>query len=168
MANASVHVSAARKDRSLLPAKAPKKLRVDVVLTLWRRMIDTAVADAKRTKFGLPTDGAIMARLWLEEFRPAQDNKDDWGRSLACACSCLGLDVEAERKRLLGDIDAHLHQVYVDYIRAHRYARRAALLTCAGVNTAVQRQYVMPLVDERDYEDVAGVEHPDPPARRAA
>jgi hypothetical protein len=132
------------------------------VLKFWRWLINSAAADAKRTHHGLPTDAAILARWWIEEHKPTQANREEWERSLDCACSWLGVDPVAERKKLLAEIDDHLRAAYDDHVRTTVYLRRAAVLTCAGYPTAVARQCVLPLVSEPDYEHVAGVDHPDP------
>lgn len=164
MAGPSVHIDAARTDRSLV-AKAParKRTKADPVLLMWRRLIESAVADAKRTRYGLPTYSAILARWWIEEHKPKQSEAEDWERSFECACSWLKLDVDAERKLLLAQIDDCLRESLLEYARSEVYVRRAAVLSCAGVPTAIARQYVLPVVSIADYEQVAGIEHGDPP-----
>lgn len=132
------------------------------MLKFWRWMINSAVADAKRTAYGLPTDAAILARWWIEEHRPKQSDREEWERSFECACSWLGLDAKAERERLVIELDAHVFAAYREHVRTTVYQRRAAVLTCAGMPTAIARQNVLPLVSETDYEHVAGIEHGDP------
>src|ERR1700752_5181153 len=107
-----VQTDAARTDRSLNQPAAPKKLRKDPQLLFWRRMIESAVADAKRTRNGLPTDIAIMAKLWIVEYRPTQEDREGWMLSFACACHWLDLDPDAERQKRLDEINAALHEAY--------------------------------------------------------
>ena len=161
----SVAIEAAKCDRSLV-GKAPgrRRVRVDPQLLFWRRMIDGAVHDAKRTHAGMPTALAISSRLWIEEFRPSQSDRDQWETSFACACSWLSLNVEEERKRCLEAIEVALMESYRTHVRQAAYQLRAAVLTCAGIATTIGRCYVLPLVAETDYETVAGVDHPDPAA----
>ena len=160
----SVKIDAAKTNRSLVsqaPSSRPQ-LQANPHLLLWRKLIDSAVHDAKKTFAGIPTDRAIAARWWLEEFKPKQSERNEWERSFECACGWLGLDPAQERLRLLEDIDHELQIAYADHVRSVVYLRRAAVLTCAGVPTAVGRQYALPLVNELDFEDIAGVEHPEP------
>lgn len=125
-------------------------------------MIRGAVADAKRTRYGLPTDAAILARWWIEEHQPRQADKEEWERCFECACSWLSLEPGKERKRLLEEVDAALQLAYLEHVRSTVYLRRAAVLSCAGMPTAIARHYELPLVSEADYEHVAGVDHADP------
>lgn len=165
MAMFAVQVDAAKTDRRLTSA-APAKRRAmpDPSLLFWRRMIDSAVADAKRTECGIPTDRAILQRWWIEEFKPTQQQRDEWELSFECCCGWLNLDAARERVRLLGMIDAASREAYDLHVRTVVYRRRAAVLTCAGITTAIARQYVLPLVSENEYEDVAGIDRDDPPA----
>ena len=172
MAGPSVQTTASRSNRSLAAsAERPaerKKLSPNPVLLFWRHMIKSAVADAKRTAFGLPTDGAILARIWIEEHKPKQENREEWERSFECACVWLELDVDAERKRLVAEIEASWQEQALHLLRCNVYVRRASVLTCAqtmvfeGEPVAIGRQFVLPLVSAGDYETVAGVEHGDP------
>jgi len=166
MSRVTVQISAAKTDRSLV-ANAPARRSVmpDPQLLFWRRLIDSAVADATRTLAGMPTDSAILSRWWIEEHQPKQSDRNDWERSFECACGWLKLDAETERKRLVLLIDEMLQQSYNEFVRANLYLRRAAVLTCAGVPIAIDKQYQLPLVSTTDYEQVAGIEHGDPPPR---
>lgn len=158
-----VHVEAAKTNRSLVDrAPVKRRVRVDPQLLFWRRMIDSAVADAVRTKNGLPTDLAIMQRYWIEDFRPPQSDKDEWERSFECACSFLNMDAAVERKRLVAEIDATLLDAYRQHVRSWVYVRKAAVMQCAGVDVTIAKARLLPLVSEHDYEDVAGIEHGDP------
>jgi hypothetical protein len=139
-----VHMEAERTNRSLTQAPEPKKMTGDPALLFWRRLIESAVADAKRTKFGLPTDTAILARYWIAEDRPTQENKDEWERSFECACQWLDLDTNAERQARLKEIDEALAHSYKEYASKVTYVRRAAVLACAGKPTAIARQYIPP------------------------
>lgn len=159
----TVQISAAKTNRSLVnQAPSRPQLKADPPLKFWRLLINTAVHDAKKTFAGIPTDKAIAARWWLEEHKPKQSDREAWSTSFECACSWLGLDVDEERRRLLEEIDRELRLAYADHVRTVVYLRRAAVLTCAGMPTAVGKQFVLGLVSELDYEDVAGVEHPVP------
>ena len=80
-----VQIDAAKTNRSLVTAApARRRVRIDPQLLFWRRMIDHAIADAKRVAYGLPTDAAILARWWIEEHRPPQKDCCDWERSFHC------------------------------------------------------------------------------------
>ena len=163
MSGLKVHIDAAKSNRSLVAgAPAKRKQAANPVLKLWRWMINSAVADAKRTKFGLPTDGAIHARWWLEEHHPKPSDKDEWERSFAACCSWLDEDEDALRKKLLEEIETVLHNAYMDFLRAYVYQRRAAVLSCAGIPTAIAKHYMLPMVSQADYETIAGIEHGDP------
>lgn len=163
MPGPQVKIDAATTNRSLLKSTSSRpQLKADPPLKFWRLLINTAVHEAKKTLAGIPTDRAIAARWWLEEHRPKESDKAAWRTSFACACSWLGLDAEVERKRLIGEIEAHLLCAYKEHVLQVVYVRRAAVLTCAGMPTAIGRQFVLGLVSEADYEDVAGIEHPEP------
>ncbi len=135
-------------------------------LRFWDRLIQTAVADAKRTYAGMPTDNAILQRNWIER-RTAETDRTDWERSFECACQWLGLDPETERKRLLTEINDSLVQTLVLHAGSVVYQRSAAVLSCAtGVPRRIGRQFVLALVSEAEYELIAGINLPDPPPRR--
>lgn len=167
-----VHVDAASTNRSLADraqrnSKRPlvingQQAYCDPKLLFWRRYIDHAVDDAKRTVHGLPSDLAILARWWLSENRPTPDQKDEWECSFAAGCGWLNLDVEEERARLLAEIDEALRNALEAHARGYLYVRRAHVLTCAGMPTAIAGRYVLPLVAKAEYDDVAGTDHPDP------
>jgi hypothetical protein len=164
MSRPIVQVDAARRNRSLIASASPRpRLSADPVLLAWRRLIDSAVADAKRTRNGLPTANAILARWWIEEHKPKPADAVDWERSFECACSWLGLNAGDERKRLLLTIDAALKDACLNWAQCEVYQLRAEVLSCAGVPTSIARQLVLPLVAEDEYEDVAGVDRDDPP-----
>lgn len=146
------------------------------MLLVYRRLIDTAVTEAKKTRHGAPTDNALMQRYWIQQHRPPQSDKDEWERSFECACHFLDLDVDAERKRLLAEIDDAITRAIVQRVSNVSYRRMAAVMTCAGIpmvhtrllpSGRTAKQYVLGLVSVDDYEDVAGIEYPDPPARTA-
>lgn len=166
MPRATVHIDAARTQRSLVAAadsvKRPQ-LKAEPTLKFWRWLINSAVADSKRVYAGLPTDAAILGRWWIEEHRPLQSQRLEWERCFECACTWLDLDPMKERVSLLHEIDRHLEQAYRDHVRTTVYQRRAAVLTAAGIPTAIARQNLLPLISEHDYEHVAGIEHGDPP-----
>lgn len=161
----TVRVDASRTNRSLADAAqapSPKKQNADPKLLFWRRLIDQAVADAMRTFNGIPTDSALLARWWLEEHRPSENDKDEYERSFACACGWLNLDAAKHREEKLVEINAAWEEALREYGRGAIYVRRAAVLSCAGVPTRIGKQFVLPLVSAVDYEQVAGIDHPDP------
>jgi hypothetical protein len=93
MARVRVQMTAEAKDHSLV-ARAPlRRVRLQPVPTLYLKMLDHAITDAKRTRCGMPTDAAILARWWIEEHRAAETDRVDWERSFACACHWLSRDV---------------------------------------------------------------------------
>lgn len=152
-----VQTDAARTDRSLGQAAAPRQLRKDPQLLYWRRQLEHATADAKKTKYGMATDMAILAKWWIET-RTEQKNKARWSYSFECACHWLDLDAKEERKKRLADIDQALRVSYQNYINQVIYQRRAAILACTGEPTAIGRQYMLPLVTGDNYDDVAGID----------
>jgi hypothetical protein len=155
-----VQTDAARTDRSLGQPAAPRQLRKDPQLLFWRRLLEHTVADAKRTKYGMPTDLAILARWWLER-RPQQSDTHEWPRSFEAACHWLDLDPKEERKKRLVEIDEALRAAYQNHVNQVVYQRRAAILACTGEPTAIGRQYMLPLVTGDNYEDVAGIDGSD-------
>jgi hypothetical protein len=133
-------------------------VKADPKLLLWRRMIEFSTAESKKTLDGQPTDLAILARWWIVEFQPKETDKDEWERSFECACHWLNLDAVKERKRLAMEIDAALLASCLIVMRADLYKRRAMVLSCSGVATAIARQLMLALVAPLTYDDVAGVE----------
>lgn len=119
-------------------------------------MINQAVTEAKKMVNGLPTDRAILAQWWIADHRPTQADKDEWERSFACACHWLGMDVDAERKRLVAEIELAQRSACYDHLRKVTYRHRAAVLACAGEAVAIARQYVLPLVSPDLFDEVAG------------
>ena len=166
-----VKIDASRTNRSLAAAAAGPSVRpqltVELPLLAWRRLIDTSLATAMKTKDGLPTYLAIMERWWLCEHRPPQSDKDEWERSLECACHFLDLDFQAERAKYTAKIDDVWSLAAVRHAADETYRRRARVLTCTGTPTRIGKQFVLGLVSLEDYEEIAGIEHADPPARKA-
>ena len=166
----SVRVDASRTNRSLSaaaagPSRRPQ-LTVDLPLLYYRRQIDSAVAGAKKTRCGLPTCLAILDRWWIVEHRPKQAERDEWERSFECACHFLGLNAETERARLKTEIDDVLTRAIIQHASDETYRIRARVLTCSGTPTRIGRQFVLGLVSLEDYEQIALIEHPDPPERK--
>ena len=162
MATISIQLEATRGNRTLAQAKVEgHNQKTNVMLRVWARLVEQTFQDAQRTKNGVPTDGAILARWWIAEHKPKQSERDEWERSFECACTWLSLDVEIERRRLLAEIDARLAESYLGYVQGYVYVRRAMVLSCAGLPTAIQKQLFLPLVSKKDYDDVAGVDHGD-------
>ena len=51
-----------------------RSVKADNVLLFWRRYIDSAVAEACKTRWGVPTDSAILERWWIEaDFAPDRE-----------------------------------------------------------------------------------------------
>ena len=156
---ATVLTTANTRDRSFIQARGSRnKLRTDKPLLLWRRMIEFATAEAKKTEDGMPTDLAILARWWIADFQPKEADKQEWERSFACACNWLDLDAGKERKKRLHAIDLYLQATWLEHMRCVVYTRRAMVLSCAGVPSAIAKQFVLPLVAACSYDDIAGVE----------
>ena len=65
------------------------------------------------------------------------------------------------RARLLAEVDEAQRQAREQSAAAELYVRRAMVLACAGIPTAIARQHLLPLVSVADYEQVAGVDHGD-------
>lgn len=152
-----VQTDAARTDRSLGQPAAPRQLRKDPQLLFWRRLLEHTVADAKKTKYGMPTDVAILAKWWIEA-RTQQVDKEKWSLSFECACHWLDLDSKEERKKRVAQIDEALRAAYLNHINQVVYQRRAAILACTGEPTAIGRQYMLPLVSGDNYDDVSGID----------
>lgn len=163
MSTPSVHTDAARRDRSLVQASAPRNgLRSDPPLLFWRRLLDHAFGEAKKTtEEGLPSDIAILARWWISDCRPERSNNDEWERSFECACHWLDLDPAAERRRLLREIEVALKDAWMQVWHRLCYLRRAMVLACAGNPTAIARQLMLPLASTATYDEVAGIDKPD-------
>ncbi len=126
----------------------------------WRRLVFHAVAEAKRTRCGVPTDSAILERWWIEH-QPTAADKDEYERSFNHACEQMGRDPDKMRKKFLEQIEASNLADFKLHVQSVMYLRRAMVLACAGVPTAIARQYAMPLCDEQDYEHVAGIDYGD-------
>lgn len=124
-------------------------------------MLDHAIAEAKKTVDGLPTDLAILARWWISDLRPPREEKEDWERSFDCACHWLDLDTATERKRIIQEIDDALKHAWMQIWYRLCYMRRAMVLTCAGRPTAIAGQFFLPLASESSYDEVAGIDKPD-------
>jgi hypothetical protein len=161
--------TAVKRDRSLVqpvPAERGQAQPADPVLLFWSKLISSAAYEARKTRHGLPTPNAVHARWWIVNFKPAQRDRDAWETSFEAACSWLGWDADAERKRLKAEIDAALLKAHLRYA-TQRWRResklwRARVLACAGVETAIAGQLVLGLVSPEDFEDAHGKDHPDP------
>jgi hypothetical protein len=154
-------ITVAKHDRSFVQPTAGRVLRSNPQLLFWRRLLNHAVDEAKKTTDGLPSDMAILARWWIADLRPAQSEKDDWERSFDCACHWLDIDPAIERKNLLHAIDVALKKVWLEIWFRLTYQRRAMVLTCAGRPTAIAGQFLLPLCSVTSYDEVAGIEKPD-------
>ena len=153
--------TAAKTQRNLSQPQAVRRMRSDPPLLFWRRVLDQAVDEARKTTGGLPTDLAILARWWISDLRPLQSDKVEWERSFECACHWLDLEPVEERKRLLYEIDLYLKRDWMQAWYLLTYTRRAMVLTCAGEPTAIARQFFLPLAALSTYDEVAGIDKPD-------
>ncbi len=180
----TVRVDAARSNRSLTSgqpdrAASIRQRRINLanpVLLMFRRQIDTAVADAKKTRHGMPSALAISQRWWIQENRPDKNDRTKLGRmlyagSFECCCEMLGLNADQERDRVLAEIDDAIVAAVMQHVGDAVYQHKAAVLRCAGIPSAIgtgdgkTAQYILGLVDPEDYEDVAD---PDDAAALAA
>lgn len=168
MARPDIEVSASAKNRSLSEAalgaadRSPRELRADPVLLCWKRLMENAIRDAKRTRNGLPTGLAHLARWWIVEYRPLQSDREGWSTSFEACCSWLGIDAASERERLRLQIDAAWQTARDAHWARRVYECRAAVMTCAGEPTAIRGQFYLPIVDEEDYREVSMVEDETP------
>ena len=171
----TVRIDAQRTNRSLTrqqPDRAASLRRerialADPTLMKWRRLLDTAEAEAKKTRDGFPTDTALSERWWLEINRPPKPSPDDhsegtqmlYAGSFNCCCEMLGMDAKAERKRIRLSIRAAWMAAFETELEKRIKERTAAVLRCQGVPARVEdEQYVLGLVDPADYEEVADPE----------
>ena len=169
MPSIQVQVSAARTDKSLVPTLGKLRHgqeRMDFAQKLSVRLIEQAVQDAKKTMYGNPTDVALLSMWWIKDHRPARTEKDEWERSFERACVLMDVDVDSMRARLVTSIEAKWREDNETAAQAYIYVRRAMVLACAGIPTAIARQYLLGVVNEAEYDDVAGVDHGDLFARR--
>lgn len=161
MAMSRVLTDANRSDRSYSQPAALLSLRADPPLLVWRRLLNHAVDEAKKTIDGLPTDLAILARWWIADLQPTESQQDEWERSFGCACHWLDIDPDAERRRLVREIDKALKAAWIEVWYRLVYERRAMVLSCAGVPIAIAGQFMLPLASELTYDEVAGIDKPD-------
>ena len=170
----TVRVDAARTNRSLTggqPDRAAslrhrRTVLAQPVLMKWRRLIDTAEAEAKKTRDGFPTDTALSERWWIEINRPSKPSPEDhselvqmlYAGSFDCCCEMLGLDAKEERKRIRREIKAAWLVAFEDELERRIYDRTAAVLRCQGVPARDGDQYALGLVHPADYEEVADPE----------
>ena len=160
-----VQVDASRKEPTLVKrVELLPKLDApsNPILLLWRRLIDTAVAEATKTECGVPTYHAVYSRWWIEEYRPARSD-GAWGGSFECCCSWLGIDSDDERLRLRVVIEKRLRRAAMEFVRGVGRMRRAQVVACLGSPATVGRQYVLAMLcaTEEEWEMVVGVDRPE-------
>ncbi len=150
--------------RSIVRARpARSELTADTPLKFWTELIRQAVVGAKRTRCGLPTDSAILDHWWIQTFRPLESDPSAWEYSFPCACMWLDKDVDKERARCIAEIDDAWSEAAVRHAGSVTYARRAIVLTVAGIPTTIARQFAFAFyIREEEYEDLAGIDRPDP------
>ena len=169
MSKQLVQVNVARRDRSLVPAgqTIETKLKAEPVLLVYRRLIDLAAEEAKRVRFGEPTDTAIMGRWWIEADDMLDESGRDFRATFGVCCEFLELDAATERARLLREIDISLAKSAAEYMAKRLELRRRAVLATAGCPGHMHKTYALLLVSQLEYEDTAGINRADPPARRS-
>lgn len=107
-------VTAARRTREIEIA-APRRTEAEVALLLFRRLIATALHEAKRTRDGLPTTAALLERAWFEEHAPV--GSQAYLTSFTHCCRMLGLNESEERAQALKEISRQWHKSLVDWGR---------------------------------------------------
>jgi hypothetical protein len=165
MSSHLVQVDAALRNRSITPTVQilETKLKAEPVLLLWRRLIDLTVEEATQTRFGEPTDNAILARWWIEQADDLDAKGHAFRATFERACLLLRLDAAAERKGLLREIDEAVRRACLRYAAKRLELRRRAVLTTARAANLMTQSFALLLVSQVEYEDVAGINRPDPP-----
>lgn len=107
-------VTAARRTREI-EVDAPRRTEAEVALLLFRRLIATALHEAKKTRDGLPTNTALLERAWFEEHTPLESHA--YLTSFAHCCHMLALNESEERARALKEISRQWHKALVDWGR---------------------------------------------------
>jgi hypothetical protein len=107
-------VTAARTTRDIEVA-GPRRTIVEVQLLLFRRLKDTAIHEAKKTRDGLPTHIAMLERAWVEEF--SAPGMPGWQTSFANCCKMLGEDAHEERTKALDEINRAWRKAVMDWAR---------------------------------------------------
>jgi hypothetical protein len=94
-------ITAARTTREIVAAAPPRTI-VEVQLLLFRRIKDTAIHEAKKTRDGLPTPTALLERAWIEQH--SQPGMEGWETSFGNCCRMLREDENEERIKALAEI----------------------------------------------------------------
>lgn len=123
--------------------------------------------EAKRTRFGEPTDGAILQRWWIETEDSAAEKHREFRATFESACAFLGLEPAEERKRLLREIDDAWRHACLAYRKKRLELRTRAVMATAGCPVQMTKTLALLLVSHIEYEDTAGLNRADPPARKA-
>jgi hypothetical protein len=113
-------VTAARTSRDIEVA-APRRTVVEVQLLLFRRLKDTAIHEAKRTRDGLPTRLALLERAWIEEY--SAPGSPNWQTSFANCCKMLDEDAGEERSKALREIERAWRKAVTDWARKRTQQR---------------------------------------------
>jgi hypothetical protein len=153
MAKASVAITASRTNVGLAQAPTTKKMWAEAPLHFWARFLQTTEHEAKKIKNGMPTAAAVLARWWIEEYRPPQSDKESWKTCFDCACSWLSLDAEKHRRMLVERIEKVWLRGRDQQWRGDVYQKRARVLACAGESTAIARQFLLGLVEMDEFAD---------------
>lgn len=107
-------VTAARTTREIEVA-APHRTVVEVQLLLFRRLKDTAIHEAKKTRDGLPTPTALLERAWIEQY--TMPGSPGWETSFANCCKMLQEDENEERSKALDEINRTWRKNLLDWGR---------------------------------------------------
>lgn len=142
-------VTAARRTREI-EIDAPQRTEAEVALLLFRRLIATALHEAKKTRDGLPTTAALLERAWFEEHTPVESH--GYMTSFAHCCRMLGMDESEERARALKEISRQWHKALVDWGRKKWQEKLEAIETLKAEDNpawAARRaiQNELPLMD---------------------
>ena len=143
-------VTATMKRREVQNA-GPAARTIPIPLLLFRRLLDTALHEAKRTRDGIPTFNAILERAWFEQH--VEPGWLGWETSFANCCRMLGEDEEEARRGCLRQINRAWGKALTDWGRKKREEVLAEILELKAADNpawlkrhAVQEE--LPLPDE--------------------
>jgi len=150
-------VTANMRERSIQDT-SPLKRVIPVALSFYRRLDETALHCAKRTRDGMPTLGAVLERVWFEVH--SEPGFLGWECSFANVCQMLGWNEAETRVQRLAEIDRAWRHALTDYGCKRRNRMIAEILAMEAPNNPlwVRRHFVQ--------EDLPMPEHgtPDPEA----
>ena len=103
---------------SEIRSAAPRKRMVHVPLLLFRRILDTAAHEAKKTHNGEPTKVAVLERTWFEQH--CEPGWLGWEASFSNCCLMLEIEESASRRGFLREIDRAWAKALTDWGRRRR------------------------------------------------